>query len=74
MRKCLFVAVALLVLAGCAGSESADKAPLTEHQRDSVLAEQPIPGAAGVGAALDASDRAATDAKSMDAQVDSLPR
>lgn len=74
MRKCLFVALALLALAGCAKSESTDRAPLTERERDSVLARQPIPGAAGVGEALEESDRAAADSKSMNALVDSLPR
>lgn len=59
-------ALAALVLAGCARTETADRAPLTERQRDSVLAEQPLPGAPVVGSALKASDRAAERAAAMD--------
>lgn len=62
-----FVLLAVLALAGgCAPGEKTAKAPLTEHQRDSVLATEPIPGAPAVGAALDASARAATRAAGMD--------
>jgi hypothetical protein len=66
--------LAVLVVAGCAKPQSAAKAPLTEHQRDSVLAREPIPGATGVGRALQTSDAEARRAAQMNAQVDSLPR
>lgn len=60
---------ALALLAGCAKGERAAKAPLTEHQRDSVLATEPIPGAPAVGAALDASAKASARAAGMDSTL-----
>ncbi len=74
MRKALVVAAALLALAGCAKSESTEKKNLTERQRDSILAKEPIPGATGVGAAMKAGDNEAKRAADMNAQVDSLAR
>ena len=70
--RILVATAALAVLAlptGCAKSEKSAKAPLTEHQRDSVLATEPIPGAPVVGAALRASDKAAEQAAGMDSVV-----
>ena len=65
---------ALALLAGCGAQPSGSKVVLTEHQRDSVLAtETVIPGAAGVGRAMRASDGEAARAAAMNAQVDSLP-
>lgn len=60
--------LAALLAAGCApgGGKTATRAPLTEHQRDSVLATEPIPGAPAVGAALKASERASERAAGMD--------
>ena len=78
MRIALFPAglalCALLAVAGC--SSRADRAaspPLTERQRDSVLARSGLPGAQVVGRALDVSDRAAERAAGSDA-ADSLFR
>ncbi len=69
-------AVALIALAalaaGCsakAKQESAAKTPLTEHQRDSILATEPIPGAPVVGAALEASAKEAKRAAEMDSTL-----
>ncbi len=73
MRKTMFVVVALFALAGCSRQQPAEQKELTERQRDSILAKEPIPGAAGVGAALKASDNAADAAAKLNAQVDSLP-
>jgi len=65
--------VALAALAtGCAPKaheQQAAKAPLTEHQRDSILATEPIPGAPAVGAALDASAKEAKRAAEMDSTL-----
>lgn len=59
--------IALAVALGaCAKAEKTAKAPLTEHQRDSVLATEPIPGAPGVGAALKAAEIEAGHAAGMD--------
>jgi hypothetical protein len=74
----ILTALALLSPAGCSKPkpkpEPAAKAPLTERQRDSLLAREPIPGAGGVGRALDLSDREAARAAGLGAQVDSLTR
>jgi hypothetical protein len=70
----LVLSLALLVLAGCARSAPESRAPLTERQRDSILARQPLPGAGVVGRALESSDDAAERARAMDAQLDSLAR
>jgi len=64
--------LALLIMAGCAPKKAETKVQLTERQRDSVLATEPLPGASTVGAAMKASDKAAADAQKMNAQVDSL--
>jgi hypothetical protein len=74
MRTSLIVLVALLALAGCAKTQDTAKAPLTEHQRDSVLAGERLPGVGAVGEALEESDRQAANARSTNAMVDSLPR
>ena len=49
-----------IVLLGCSGGESAsDEAArtLTRRQKDSIIATLPIPGARGVGKALDALEK-----------------
>lgn len=68
IRKAALVAVLALMApaAGCASHEKTAQAPLTEHQRDSVLATEPIPGAPAVGAALRVSDKASDRAAAMD--------
>jgi hypothetical protein len=70
----VFALVALVVFAaGCGkNSSQASRTPLTERQRDSILATEPIPGASVVGRALNASDRAAARAANMNATTDSL--
>ena len=65
---------ALLVLAGCGPrSQPSARAPLTERQRDSVLARSSLPKAPVVGRALDVSDHAADRAAEM-AASDSMFR
>lgn len=74
MKMTMIARVALLLVllalmspaTGCSTSEKSAKAPLTEHQRDSILATEPIPGAPVVGAALRTSDKAAERAATMD--------
>lgn len=70
-RWIAMIAAAALVTAGC-GNKAEKKTELTERQRDSILATQPIPGASVVGRALNASDRAAGNAAATSAAVDSL--
>lgn len=55
-RRSLLVATAL-VLAGCGGGDGDTQTAadtLTRAQKDSIIAELPIPGAGAVGRALDA--------------------
>lgn len=70
MRVRTLALAALVVLAAalgaCAKGEQTARAPLTEHQRDSVLATEPIPGAPGVGAALKAAEIEAGHSADMD--------
>ena len=73
--RCAIVILAVLAMAGCAPKKKAEtRAPLTERQRDSILATEPLPGASTVGAAMKASDQAAASAAKMNAQVDSISR
>ena len=75
MRTMSVLAVIVIVLSvGCAPrSQPSARAPLTERQRDSVLAKSVLPGATVVGRALDASDRATDRAAEM-AASDSMFR
>lgn len=61
MKKMTLV-VATLIAASACGSDGGDAQSaadtLTRAQKDSIVAELPIPGASGVGAALRARDRA----------------
>jgi hypothetical protein len=69
MRRLLPFLILAALSASCAKSQPDHTKDLTERQRDSILAKEPIPGASVVGRALQASDRAAADA----ARADSLP-
>jgi hypothetical protein len=73
--SCLALIAALtLAAAGCAPrAERAARAPLTERQRDSVLAKSALPGAPVVDRALEVSDQATDRAAGM-AASDSLFR
>lgn len=75
MRRTLAAAVLLMLgtLSCAPHSDQASRTPLTEHQRDSVLARSALPGASVVGRALEASDRAADHAADA-AAADSLFR
>jgi len=73
--KSLLVLLLLACCAGCAQHPRASaRAPLTERQRDSVLAKSSLPGAPVVGRALDVSDQAADHAAAQNAAADSLFR
>jgi hypothetical protein len=60
-----FVALASLAVAAC-GSEPAEQTELTRAQKDSIVADLPIPGASGVAGALQARDRANARAAQLD--------
>jgi len=72
MTARLLVTLALLALAGCSSAPRASRAPLSERQRDSVLARSSLAGAGAVGPALSMSDDQARRAQGMNAAVDSL--
>jgi hypothetical protein len=68
------VVIVIVFCAGCSPSpQSSTRAPLTERQRDSVIAKSILPGATVVGRALDVSDHA-TDRSAELAAADSLFR
>ena len=57
-----------LLVAGCAGDTGGNRRDtMTQRQKDSVLAQSQLPGAAGVGKALNAAD----SAKARQARIDS---
>jgi hypothetical protein len=62
---------AVVVLAGCSQETGGNRRDtMTQRQRDSVLSKTALPGAAGVGKALAASD----SVKARQAQIDSASR
>ena len=65
-RLAIVIVLALLSPLSCARSGAERSRNLTERQRDSILATEPLPGAATVGKALKASDQAAERAAGMD--------
>ena len=64
------VALACLALAACSGGGEGDAAAaadtLTRGQRDTIISNLPVPGAGGVGRALDAAGRAQERAAAHD--------
>ena len=67
-RAAVAAAAALGVWACSQGAGDAESAAdtLTRRQRDSIISTMPIPGARGVGTALDAQDAAAERAARLD--------
>jgi uncharacterized lipoprotein len=73
MARTLGGSLLLLALAACSAQpETArnDRDTMTQRQKDSVLAQSQLPGARGVGNAMQVSD----SAKARQAQLDSLTR
>ena len=60
----------VLIVVGCSSNDTAanDRDTMTQRQRDSVLAQSGIPGAAGVGKALSAAD----SLRARNARLDSV--
>ncbi len=69
MKRRWIVATAVLAAGACGqsrGDAASSADTLTRRERDSIIATMPIPGASGVGRALDASDRARDRANALD--------
>jgi hypothetical protein len=69
MKRRLIMIAGVLGLCACGqrGTDAASSVDtLTRRERDSIIATMPIPGAGGVGRALDASDRARERANALD--------
>jgi hypothetical protein len=68
MKK--LISVVLILAAACSGSDAPanDRDTMTQRQRDSVLAQSGLPGARGVGQALNAAD----SVRARNAQLDSI--
>ena len=67
--RALIVGAAVLGVWACgqsAGDSQSAADTLTRRQRDSIISTMPIPGAGGVGRALDAQDRARERAAAHD--------
>lgn len=61
MKRSLAALASITFLAACPGTSSDDRSAadtLTRAQKDSIVADLPIPGAGGVGAAMRARDQA----------------
>lgn len=69
MKRGWIVAAAVLGVGACgqsAGDAASSADTLTRRQKDSLIATMPIPGARGVGRALDAQDRSRERAAALD--------
>lgn len=64
--------LAVLATMACGGSE-ADAPDRTERERDSLIAQSRLPGAAGVGAAMRAQDKATAVNATIDSIAKSVP-
>jgi hypothetical protein len=68
MRRFQYPALSLLALSisACGGADPGAQSDLTRAQKDSIVADLPIPGASGVGRAMEARDRANARAAELD--------
>ncbi len=69
MKRTWIVAAAVLCVVACgqsAGDTANSADTLTRRQKDSLIATMPIPGARGVGRALDAQDRSRERSDALD--------
>jgi hypothetical protein len=63
VRVAMIIVALLLVGVGCAGeAPQEERTPMTRRQRDSTLAASGLPGAGGVGRAMEIADSAAARA------------
>jgi hypothetical protein len=69
MRRAWIVVAAVLGVWACgqsAGDAASAADTLTRREKDSIISTMPIPGARGVGRALEAQDRARERANALD--------
>jgi len=68
----IFVGILMLIsMAACTeGAREGSKKDLTQHERDSILAESDLPGANVVGKAIEVSDSSTARSKRIDEQTD----
>jgi hypothetical protein len=73
MRGLLMLLAALLCAIGCSGgdAEKTEKR-LSTRERDSILAESPLPGSGVVGKAISVSDSLDARTKRIDSQVQTI--
>lgn len=69
-RTARLAPVLLIALSAACGGETAETPERTDRERDSLIAESRLPGAAGVGAAIRAQDRASA----TNARIDSIAK
>jgi hypothetical protein len=60
MRVALLLAAGIVIMSACAGDREGNRPPATQRERDSVIGASRLPGAQGVGRALQASDSASS--------------
>lgn len=72
LRSAAALAAASIVAAAC-GAETGEQTELTRAEKDSIVAQLPVPGASGVGTAMQARDRANARADEHDALVGNRP-
>jgi hypothetical protein len=71
MLRILIVILVLTSIASCSETTNdSSKKKLTQHERDSILAESDLPGANVVGKAIEVSDSSTARAKRLDEQSD----
>lgn len=71
MLRILIVILVITSIAACTETNTdKSKKKLTQHERDSILAESDLPGANVVGKAIEVSDSSTARAKRLDEQSD----
>lgn len=71
MYRIIITILALVSIVSCTETnKDSSKKNLTQHERDSILAETDLPGAGVVGRAIEASDSSAARAKRLDEQTE----
>jgi hypothetical protein len=60
MRVVLLLAAGIVITSACAGGREDNRPQVTQRQRDSAIGASRLPGARGVGRALQASDSASS--------------